>query len=93
MRDNPRFPHYLASLEFLIAGIIVEVIFIAAAAAESDAQSLTDLLTSIIQRVGDGIDQNHLPQILVSRNPLVTLDMVDILSLSHLFTFLFNCIF
>ncbi|XP_043707252.1 CBS domain-containing protein CBSCBSPB1-like isoform X1 [Telopea speciosissima] len=29
-----------------------------------DARSLTDLLTSIVQRVGSDIDRNHLPQIL-----------------------------
>ncbi|WOK96630.1 hypothetical protein Cni_G05337 [Canna indica] len=29
-----------------------------------DTQSLTDLITSILQRVGDDIDRNHLPQIL-----------------------------
>ncbi|KAF8390664.1 hypothetical protein HHK36_025191 [Tetracentron sinense] len=29
-----------------------------------DTRSLTDLLTSILQRVGDDIDRNHLPQIL-----------------------------
>lgn len=31
----------------------------------SDTRSLADLLTSIIQRVGDDIDRNNLPQILV----------------------------
>ncbi|KAJ8426705.1 hypothetical protein Cgig2_020692 [Carnegiea gigantea] len=29
-----------------------------------DTRSLTDLITCILQRVGDGIDRNHLPQIL-----------------------------
>ncbi|KAF8399980.1 hypothetical protein HHK36_015853 [Tetracentron sinense] len=29
-----------------------------------DARSLTDLVTSILQRVGDDIDRNHLPQVL-----------------------------
>lgn len=29
-----------------------------------DTRSLTDLITCVLQRVGDGIDRNHLPQIL-----------------------------
>lgn len=32
----------------------------------SDTRSLTELITAILQRVGDDIDRNHLPQILVS---------------------------
>ncbi|URE48382.1 PB1 [Musa troglodytarum] len=31
---------------------------------EDDSQSLADLITCILQRVGDDIDRNHLPQIL-----------------------------
>lgn len=31
-----------------------------------DTRSLTDIITAILQRVGDDIDPNKLPQILVS---------------------------
>lgn len=31
----------------------------------ADTQNLTDLITCILQRVGDDIDRNHLPLILV----------------------------
>jgi hypothetical protein len=65
------YPH----LYFMLAGVIsfsfflpiyVQMLYIDSCVfLFSDTSSLTDLITSILQRVGDDIDRKNLPQILV----------------------------